>query len=270
MRIRMALATCILAASPRLAAGDDEGRDVSQIRGKITHSTGQSDDLNLEVVRSRGAAAGGPRTISVSGTGRISAAPDVAEVSVGVVTREKSAREALRSNTKAMEALLAVLKERGVAAKDVQTSNISVVSKYSRPPTQPPPADFVPKPIGYEVTNEVQVTVRDVSKLGVLLDAVVESGANRLSGISFRVDRPERLLDEARKRAMAEARRKAELLAGEAGLVVGRAIRIEEPEGEARLPHFNEAEMSAPVPVAAGEQELSVSVGVVYELRAPK
>jgi uncharacterized protein YggE len=218
------------------------------------------------------------RTISVSGTGKVRTAPDLADVSVGVISSAATARDALAANTEAMTAVQAVLKERGVAEKDIQTVNISIQPRYSQPPQPRPgqaPREFVPKIVGYDVTNSVQITARDLKKLGTILDAVVQSGANQMYGISFRVNEPEKLLDLARKQAMADAKRKAELLAGEAGVVVGPPISISESGGyafPAPMPMYAKAMAGAPMaaaptPVAAGEQELSISVAVTYELK---
>lgn len=212
--------------------------------------------------------------ISVAGTGRVSAAPDVAEINLGVVTQAPTARDALRANNEAMARLLEVVKERGVAAKDVQTTNLGVNPQFSQPP-QPIPGrpnqePFVPKIVGYNVNNTVQVTARNLEKLGELLDAVVQAGANQMNGISFRIDRPDALLDQARKAAVADARRKAEMLAGEAGVVLGRPLSIAE-SGPAAPPtpmfRGRMEMMAASVPVASGEQELSVTVQVVYEMK---
>jgi uncharacterized protein len=223
------------------------------------------------------AEAADPPTITVSGTGKISAAPDLAEISLGVLTHGPTARQALAANSEAMAALLETIKQQGVAAKDVQTTQIQIAPQYSQPrPGQPQPNDgeFVPRVVGYRVVNTVQVTARDISRLGTLLDAVVSAGANQMYGISFHIDQADKLLDEARKRAMADAKRKAELLAGEAGVVLGAPRSIQESGGPAPQPRmFMAGAMSArgaAVPVAAGEQELSVSVQVVYELKLPK
>lgn len=220
------------------------------------------------------------RTISVNGTGKVSAAPDVADINIGVVTQATTARDALAANTESMTAIHNLLKERGVAAKDIQTININVSPRYSQPNRpqfgggQEPQEPFVPKIVAYEVHNTVQITARDLTKLGGILDAVVQSGANQMNGISFRVEEPEKLLDQARKEAMADAKRKAEQLAGEAGVVVGLPITISESGGVSPPPRPYAARMmagmagpGAPVPVAGGEQELSVTVSVVFELK---
>jgi hypothetical protein len=219
-----------------------------------------------------------PPTIRVTGTGKISAAPDIAELNVGVVSHASTARQALAANSEAMTALLETIKQHGVAAKDMQTTQFQVMPEYSQPRPGAPAggdnAEFVPRVVGYRVVTSVQVTARDISRLGALLDAVVQAGANQMYGISFRIDHPEKLLDEARKRAMADAKRKADLLAGEAGVVVGWPRRIEESSGtvpQPRMMYQPGARMAAaaPVPIAAGEQELSVTVHVAYDLKRP-
>lgn len=217
-------------------------------------------------------------TIAVNGTGKISAVPDIAEINVGVVTQAPTAQQALAANTEAMTTLQALLKERGVAAKDVQTTQIQVNPQYSQPrPQRPdqPQAEFVPRIVGYRVDNSVQVTSRQIAKLGALLDALVQAGANQIHGIQFRVGEPEKLLDEARKRAMADAKRKAEMLAGEAGVVLGPPVSIQ--EGTSSPPPMPYAPRmmgmmaaGSAVPVAAGEQELSLTVQVSYEIKGAK
>ena len=212
-------------------------------------------------------------TISVTGVGKVSAVPDVAEIRVGVVTQAATAQESLSANNEAMSKMQSILKERGVAAKDVETTQIQVAPVYSQPDPRRPgeqPQEFVPKIAGYRVENTVAVTARRIDKLGELLDALVQAGANQIHGISFQVDKPEKLLDEARRRAVADARRKAEILAGEANVVLGNPIKIRDGGGEPAPPRpmMGRAMMAAaPMPVAAGEQELSVSVAIDYELK---
>lgn len=217
-------------------------------------------------------------TVTVSGEGRVSAAPDLAEVSVGVVTEAPTAGEALKANSAAMTTLQDTIKQRGVAAKDLQTSNVNVQPRYSQPgPNQVQRGgEFVPRIVGYSVTNTVQVRVRELGKLGELLDAIVGAGANQVYGISFRIDESQALLDQARKRAMADAKRRAELLTGEAGLVLGWPIMISESGGSFQPPMAKPmmrgmAMMAADsVPISAGEQELAVAVQVVYLVNPPE
>lgn len=217
--------------------------------------------------------------LSVVGHGKVAAVPDVADINLGVVTQGATAKEALRSNSEAMEGLHRVLKERGVAAKDIETTQIQVSPVYSHPdPRRQVPAgeEYVPRVVGYRVTNAVEVTVRDIHKLGEMLDAVVVAGANQVTGIALRVDRADQLLDQARKLAMADAKRKAELLAGEAGVVLGPARQITEAGSMpgrptmlgAAVPQAYTARSAAPV--AAGEQEVAVTIQVSYAIMPPK
>jgi uncharacterized protein len=223
-------------------------------------------------------------TISVSGNGKISARPDIAEVTAGVVAHAPSAQYALAANNAAMSRLVATLKERGVAEKDIQTSQISITPEYSQPPprvfsgsppVEQPQAEFVPRLVGYKVENNVRVTSRRIDQLGPLLDAVVQAGANQIYGIAFRVEHPDELLDEARKRAMRDAKHKGELLAGEAGVVLGSPMKIAEHQEGTPAFYAERIIAAAPMraaamPVAPGEQELTVMVSVIYELKQAK
>ncbi len=146
--------------------------------------------------------------MTVAGTGTVSAAPDMAEITTGVVTQAPTAAQALAANSQAMERLLQALGTLGIAARDIQTTNISV-SPLRRQGRDGQPPEIT----GYEVTNQVRVKVRDLSRLGRVLDQQVGQGANLVYGIQFGRQEPAPLQDEARKRAMADARRKAELYA---------------------------------------------------------
>lgn len=217
------------------------------------------------------------RTLSVGGTGRVSAAPDVADVSMGVVSEAATAREALTANNAAMAKLRETITGLGIADKDVQTTGINLSPRYSQPP-QPRPGqlapqqqDTTPRIVGYSVTNSVRVTARDLAKLGQILDAVVTAGANQMHGISFRVEASEAKLDEARAKAVADAKRKAEQLCELTGTTLGQPLQINESGGALPPPRpmamMGRAMMAAEsVPVAPGEQELSVSVQIVYAI----
>ncbi len=242
-----------------------------------------------------------PHTIAVSATGKMPARPDIAEVTVGVVTQAPTAKEALAANNDAMSKLLQALKEKGVAEKDIQTSQVHVAPQYSQPPPRyvsppsppgvgfssaphapqapippAPPGEFVPRIVGYRVENTVRIVARQVDRLGTLLDAVVQAGANQIYGIAFRIENPDQLIDEARRRAMSQAKHKAKILADEGGVVLGLPLKIEEQDGGAPPSAAYFRNELAPVaaapsmPIAPGEQEISVTVSVVYELKHPK
>jgi uncharacterized protein YggE len=209
---------------------------------------------------------GGPHhrtsTVTVAGTGTVSAAPDMAEITTGVVTQAPTAAQALAANSQVMERLLQALGALGVAARDIQTTNISV-SPLRRQGRDGQPPEIT----GYEVTNQVRVKVRDLSRLGRVLDQQVGQGANLVYGIQFGRQEPEPLRDEARKRAMADARRKAELYAAAVALEVGRVVTVQEAGAATPRPEMApRMTMSAAVPVAPGEQEIQASVIVTFTL----
>lgn len=208
------------------------------------------------------------RTISLSGSGEVQARPDTARVTAGVVTEDKDARSALAANSAAMTALFKSLKDMGIADRDMQTSNFNISPRYAPyNRTQPVRENRI---IGYRVANSVSVRVRDLDGLGALLDRLADAGANQINGVSFHVDKAENLMDEARRRAIADALRKAELYATEAGAKLKRILTIREggarpgPQPVFRAMAAKDAAES--VPVARGEQTIRASVSVTYEL----
>ncbi len=205
----------------------------------------------------------------------------------------ETAKEALDANNTAMGRLYSVFQERGVARKDIHATQLEILAVHSAPHLPPPPGaspfeaptpgaaspratpGFVSPIVGYKVVDSVQITTRQIDKLGPLLDAAVQGGASQINGISFRVERADQLLDEARRRAIADAKRKADLLAGQSGMVVGIPWKIEEAAepGYGRPTVFSSdaAPGQTPsMPIAGGEQELSVTISVVYELKNPR
>lgn len=206
-----------------------------------------------------------PRTISVSGQGRVSAPPDMATIQTGVVTEAETAADALAANNAAMEKLMDVLSEHHVARKDIQTSQFSVSPVYRHDPKRQRP----PEVVGYRVQNQVRVHVRNLPELGRVLDALVKAGSNQVSGVSFGVDDPTGILNQARSRAVADARSRAGVYAQAAGVEVGRVRTIsEQTPGTPRPMEFRMAAAEgAGVPVATGELEFTASVHVVFELK---
>ena len=207
-----------------------------------------------------------PRIISLSGHGEVRATPDLAYVTSGVVTQGATAAEALAANSKAMTDLFAALKESGIEDRDVQTSNFSVQPRYDFSNNQ------APKMVGYDVSNNLTVTLRKVDTLGTLLDRMVQSGSNQISGISFDVSKPEDAMDEARKLATEDATRKAKVYAKAMGIELGNVMQVS--EGSAAQPPMPmvrstmmKADAAPPVPMAAGEQTLAVDVNVIWEIK---
>jgi len=214
-------------------------------------------------------AADKPATISLQGRGEISVAPDMAVVTTRVVTVGASAPEALQANTAAMAKVIADIKVAGIEAKDIQTSGFSIYPRYED--RKAAGRNEPPKIVGYEVSNGVTVRVRALDKLGTILDAVVASGANSVDGISFTVSDSNEKLDAARKDAVADARRKADLYAAAAGVKLGRILAISEDSIATPRPYALRMEKAmamsaAPVPVEAGEETLSATVSITWEI----
>lgn len=207
------------------------------------------------------------RSISISGHGEVRAVPDLAVVSIGVTSQGATARDALDTNTKSMKALLETLKKAGIDARDMTTSNFSVGPRldYSNNNGQPP------KVVGYDVNNMVTVTVRNIDDLGELLDVAVSTGSNTVNGISFSVSKPDDMLMEARKSAVADARAKAEIYAAAGGFKLGNIMSLNEGTAyQPPMPYMVKsarAEAADAVPIAQGEQALSIDVSITYEIQ---
>ncbi len=209
-----------------------------------------------------------PRVVTVTGTGETRAHPDMATVTSGVTSDAATAQAALTRNNAAMTAVINALKAAGVAEDDIQTANFSVSPQYL--PYQPGQTG-APRISSYQVSNQVSARVRKLDKLGNTLDALVQAGSNQISGVSFDLNEPKPFLDGARKKAVADARAKAELYAAAAGVSVGQVIQIS--ESVSATPMFVEYRMAAAapadagVPIAAGQNTISANITVTYELR---
>jgi uncharacterized protein len=209
-----------------------------------------------------------PRIVSISGLGEVKSPPDMATISTGVVSEAVSAKDALAKNNAAMAAVIAALKNAGIKEEDIQTSDFSVSPKY--PPYQP--NQTTQRIVGYTVSNNVTAHVKTLKNLGPILDALVQSGSNQIGGITFGIDEPKKVLDEARKKAVADARAKAELYAEAAGVSLGRVIHISEqtaitpPMPMMRMARAELAQ-DASVPIAAGQQTVSATISITYEIQ---
>jgi uncharacterized protein len=212
-----------------------------------------------------------PGLISLEGIGEVSGRPDMAVVSTGVVSEAKTAREALSANTEAMANVVSWLKGNGIEEKDIQTSGFSVQPRYTQPRVNSNGERPPPRIVGYTVSNQVTIRVRDIGNLGNILDQVVSSGSNNINGVSFTFSEPGKMLDEARARAMKDALRKANIYTDAAGISLGRITAINEQGNyypEARFAQARTMAMAsdAAVPMEAGEQTLRVQINVTWEL----
>lgn len=213
-----------------------------------------------------------PGIVSVTGEGIARLAPDMALVTMSVLRQEKTARAALDANNRAMTEVLAAMKQAGIETRDLQTSNFSIDPQYFYPKsTDNKPVE--PQITGYRVANTLTVRVRDLSKLGTILDTSVTLGVNQGGNIQFTNDDPSAAIDEARKDAMLNAIAKAKTLTDAAGIGLGRIAMISEQHRAPSPVPLMRAEMAmkssadAAVPVASGENQYSVTVNVNFELK---
>lgn len=210
--------------------------------------------------------AAAPPMITVSGEGTVSVPPDLAIVDGGVTSDAKTARDASDANNSAMGKVLLALKNAGIDDADLQTSRLSLQPQYA----QQNRASGGPNVItGYRASNRITIRVHDVKKVAATLDTLVTSGANEVGGISFMVTKASELLDDARGKAIADARRKAELYAKAAGVTLGTPINIAEEGSNAPAPMMMRKASAdfASAPVAQGEETLRVTVSMSWEIK---
>ncbi len=208
-----------------------------------------------------------PPQIAVIGEGETAIAPDMAVIGLAVASEEKTARAALDANNEAMAAVLASLREMGIADKDLQTSNFSIAPVYVYPKRKS--EEQKPKIVGYRVNNALTVRVRDLAKLGAIIDRSVTLGVNQGGNISFTNDDPSAAIAEARKNAVADAMARARTLTEAAGIGLGNILTISENSFSPRPMPMARAEMrmaADAVPVATGENTYRVQVNMTFEL----
>ncbi|MFZ4109617.1 MAG: SIMPL domain-containing protein [Polymorphobacter sp.] len=205
-----------------------------------------------------------PTMLTVAAEGRVTRAPDIAEVSGGVVTSAPTAAAAMAENAIRMTAVVAAVKKAGIADRDIQTSGLNLQAQYRYENNRPPVLS------GYQVTNTVNLRLRRIGEAGRLLDTLVGVGANQISGPNFLVDAADIALDEARVAAVKQARTRAELYAKAAGLRLKRIISISESStsepGQRPMLMARPMLMEAAPPVEPGEVALAVNVTMVFEL----
>jgi len=204
--------------------------------------------------------------LDVAASGEVTRVPDIAIISTGVVTRAATATAAIQQNATRMERVRAALRRAGVEDKDIQTSSLSLNPDYVYAERQPP------RLTGYQASNQVSVRFRDIRKTGEILDALVAEGANQINGPTLTIDKPEAALDEARLKALAAGRARAELYARGLGMRVVKLLSVSESGGYAvppPMPMYARAEMAsdAATKIDPGEQKVSVSVAMSFELQ---
>jgi uncharacterized protein YggE len=216
-----------------------------------------------------GPAAGAPaangepalHTITVTGTGSVTRVPDVARVSVGVSVTKASVKGARDSAGKSMQAVIAAIKAMGIDEKDIRTISIDLSPQYSNTST--------PKIIGYRMSQQLQITVRDLDTAGDVVDTATAKGATEVNGLWFEVGEPASAMDEARAAAIGRARTSAQKMAAAAGVSLGGVVSISESIASVPGPYYyGEAarDAAALTPVERGTQDVQATVTVIFEI----
>lgn len=203
-------------------------------------------------------------TIAVSGTGRVVISPDIADLRLGVSITAKTVKAARTANATAMTAVIASLKKLGIADRDIQTTILSLQPVYDYSSNS-----SVPRLTGYNLSNGIAVTIRDLDKVGDAIDGALGAGATTLDGVTFRVENQVAAERQAREAAMAEAKSKAQTLASAAGVSITGVASINETTAPVPYPMYYGAQAGAAVrdlatPVQPGTNEVTVTVAVVY------
>lgn len=209
---------------------------------------------------------------SFMGVGKIKAKPDIALISLAVKTsKEVDAAKVVSKNSETMNKIIDMLKEKGIAENDVKSNSFSVNPVYSYPANQAPKID------GYEAYQELQVKIRDLNKIGEVIAAGAGLGANQIGGISFTIDDPENLKIQAREKAVAAAKEKAEQMAKITGIKLGPIVNIYENNYEDQpVPYYSTrsemgmggaADVVKAPQIASGENEIRVDVTLVYKIK---
>jgi uncharacterized protein YggE len=206
----------------------------------------------------------GEHTISVTGTGTVTVKPDVADVRLGVSVQKPTVKEAQAAAAQQMDAAVAAVKKTGVKSDDIKTTTVSLspVYDYSQNGQQ--------KLLGYQFTNQVAVTVRDISKVADVIDGAIEAGANTVDGVTFRVNNPVAAEAAARTAAMADAKSRAQALASAAGVRITGVATIVETSAPAPMPIAYPATAGAKdsysTPISTGTNDIVVTVAVSYTI----
>ncbi len=212
--------------------------------------------------------AGKERTITVTGTGSVYVAPDIARFSAGVVTESNASADAIQKNALLMDRVTNAIRQAGIPEKDIKTGKVTLEPIY----TQPRSSSEEPKISGYRATNTVTVTVRDLSKVGAAIDAATGAGANKVAGVSFELseETSSAAYKDALKKAVSDGADKAKAIADAAGVGALALRSISESGVYYPQPYYVELEggraapAAAPTPILPGEQKVQATVSMVY------
>jgi uncharacterized protein len=202
-------------------------------------------------------------TITVSANGKVTVVPDVARLNLGVTITRSTVKAARADAAKSMTGIIAAVKAQGVADKDIQTTNLSLYPQYG--------SGSAPKVVGYQISEQIEITVRDLDKAGDVVDTATAKGATDVNGISFDFADPVKVQNDARAAAVTAARASAQAMAGAANVTLGAVVSITDSTPPSPIFYGYGGMKAVPsadaaTPVQPGTQDLTASVTVVFEI----
>ena len=207
-------------------------------------------------------------TVSFSGEGKVVAKPDIAKVNLSIVTDALTSKAAQDENSKKSKAITDYLKKQNIDDKDIKTTGYNIYPQYKYPQYGGQPTIT-----GYQVNQSMEVRVRDLDKVSNILDGVVGAGANVVNQLSFEIDNPDALKAEARAKAIADAKKKANELQSQVGISLGKIVNFSENTGGYPIPIYYDAKGMGMggggdgPSVPTGENEISVNVSITYQIK---
>ncbi len=207
-----------------------------------------------------------PRRLTVTGQGEVKIIPDKAEITIGVVTEDPSSKSAANANAAASEKVQSAMILAGVQKRDIQTINYSVQPIYGPEQTGPDGVRRPPTIVDYRVANQVRITARDLARLSDVIDAATVAGSNTIDGIVFAREDQAAAENEALKRAVRNARSKADLIAATAGVRIVGVFELNEGQVQRPIPMTYSRAAMASTPINSGELSVSATVTIVYEM----
>ncbi len=206
-------------------------------------------------------------TVSFSGEGKVVAKPDIAKISLSIVTDALTSKTAQDENSNKSKALTDYLKKQNVDDKDIKTTGYNIYPQYKYPQYGGQPTIT-----GYQVNQSLEIKIRNLDNVSNVLDGVVSAGANQIGGLSFEIDNPDALKAEARAKAIANAKKKANELQNQVGISLGKIINFSENTGGYPIPIYYDAKASGVgggggPSIPTGENEITVNVNLTYQIK---
>jgi len=211
-------------------------------------------------------------TITVSGKGEIYVKPDISLTTFSVITEAKTVNEALQNNTKKMNSVISFLKEQGIEDKDLKTINFNISPRYEWYEK----SDIYPEGkrvlVGYEVSQSLQVKIRDMEKIGTIIEGATKAGANNVGDLQFAIDDQKELIKQAREQAIIEAKKEAQAIASSLGVSLKRIVGFNENNIMPQMytkNFYQEASLAVPsaLQIQTGENKIEMTVNITYEIK---